>query len=108
MLQVPDGSFSRGVRKAGDLAELDKICAAFFGESELLLAQRYVPTVFDRRVGVVAGEPLHVCQYRMARNHWQIVDHRPDGRRIEGGFRTRALEDAPRGSSMRAYGQRGS
>jgi glutathione synthase/RimK-type ligase-like ATP-grasp enzyme len=36
-----------------------------------------------------------VCQYRMARGHWQIVKHRPDGSASEGGFRTFELDKAP-------------
>jgi glutathione synthase/RimK-type ligase-like ATP-grasp enzyme len=44
---------------------------------------------------VLAGEPLFVCQYRMARGHWQIVKHRPDGSAREGGFRTFELDKAP-------------
>lgn len=32
----------------------------------------------------------------MARGHWQIVKHRPDGTAREGGFKTFALEQTPR------------
>jgi glutathione synthase/RimK-type ligase-like ATP-grasp enzyme len=31
----------------------------------------------------------------MARGHWQIVKHRPDGSASEGGYRTFALDRAP-------------
>jgi len=31
----------------------------------------------------------------MARGHWQIVKHRPDGSAREGGFRTFDLDQAP-------------
>jgi glutathione synthase/RimK-type ligase-like ATP-grasp enzyme len=31
----------------------------------------------------------------MARGHWQIVKHRPDGSSREGGFRTFGLDQAP-------------
>ena len=46
-------------------------------------------------MGVLGGEPLFVCQYRMARGHWQIVKHRADGSAREGGFRTFDIEHAP-------------
>ena len=95
VLKIPDGSFSRGVKKANNLAELHAIASAFFQDSELLLVQRFMPTTYDWRVGVLGGEPLFVCQYLMARNHWQIVNHRADGSADEGGFKTYALEDAP-------------
>ena len=46
------------------------------------------------RVGVLDREPLFVCQYRMARGHWQIIKHGPNGAR-EGGLTTIALGEAP-------------
>ena len=44
-----------------------------------------MPTAFDWRVGVLGGKPLFVCQYMMAKKHWQIVKHRADGKPLEGG-----------------------
>src|SRR5712691_8687940 len=72
-----------------------KIPDELFEETDLLLAQKFLPTEFDWRVGVLSGEPLFVCQYRMARGHWQIVKHRADGSSREGGFRTFELDQAP-------------
>jgi len=43
---------------------------------------------------VLDGEPLFVCQYTMARGHWQIIKHGPNGAK-EGGYRTLAIPDAP-------------
>ncbi len=95
VLKVPDGSFSRGVKKAADMVQMRALADVFFRESELLLAQRFMPTTFDWRIGVLGGRALFACQYLMARNHWQIVNHRSDGRAIEGGFRTVAIAQAP-------------
>jgi glutathione synthase/RimK-type ligase-like ATP-grasp enzyme len=53
-----------------------------------------MPTKFDWRVGVLEGEPLFVCQYQMARGHWQIIKHGPNGAR-EGGSKTLPIRDAP-------------
>jgi glutathione synthase/RimK-type ligase-like ATP-grasp enzyme len=75
--------------------EFRRIADELFEETDLLLAQKFLPTEFDWRVGVLAGEPLFVCQYRMAPGHWQIVKYRPDGSSREGGFRTFELGDAP-------------
>ena len=77
-------------------AEFKRICDELFEETDLLLAQKFLPTDFDWRVGVLAGEPLFVCQYRMARGHWQVVKYRPDGSSHEGGFRAFDLDQAPR------------
>jgi glutathione synthase/RimK-type ligase-like ATP-grasp enzyme len=95
VLKVPDGSFSRGVIKVPDAAELRAVAARLLEESDLILAQEFVPTRFDWRVGVLGGEPLYVCQYFMSKNHWQILKHEADGRTVEGTFRTFAVEQAP-------------
>src|SRR5579862_5405587 len=96
VVKIPDGSFSRGVHKIESPAALKRICEELFEETDLLLAQKFLPTDFDWRVGVLAGEPLFVCQYRMARGHWQVVKYRPDGSSHEGGFRAFDLAQAPR------------
>jgi glutathione synthase/RimK-type ligase-like ATP-grasp enzyme len=95
VVKIPDGSFGRGVRKAADLDELKALTATFAKESDLLLAQKFVPTSYDWRIGVLDNQPLFACQYRMARGHWQIVNHRTDGKAVEGGFLTVGLSDAP-------------
>lgn len=95
VVKIPDGSFSRGVHKVSTADEFKRITDELFEETDLLLAQKFLPTEYDWRVGILAGEPLFVCQYRMARGHWQIVKHRADGSSREGGFRTFELERAP-------------
>ena len=95
VVKIPDGSFSRGVHLVNSLETFRRIADDLFEETDLLLAQKFLPTEFDWRVGVLSGEPLFVCQYRMARGHWQIVKHRPDGSSREGGFRTFDLDQAP-------------
>jgi glutathione synthase/RimK-type ligase-like ATP-grasp enzyme len=95
VVKIPDGSFSRGVHKITKFDEFKRITEELFEETDLLLAQRFMPTEFDWRVGVLSGEPLFVCQYRMARGHWQIVKHRADGSSREGGFKTFDIGQAP-------------
>ena len=95
VVKIPDGSFSRGVRKADNLEQLKLTLAEFFKETDVLLAQRFVPTTFDWRVGVLSGEPLFVCQYGMAKKHWQIVNHRADGTADEGAFKTFPIAKVP-------------
>ncbi|MGD9537650.1 MAG: RimK family protein [Alphaproteobacteria bacterium] len=95
VLKIPDGSFSRGVVKVENRAQLQKRASELLKESDLILAQPYLYTPFDWRVGVLRGEPLYVCQYMMSRGHWQIVKHGEGGRVEEGGASTFAVEDAP-------------
>ncbi|TVQ35791.1 MAG: RimK family alpha-L-glutamate ligase [Geminicoccaceae bacterium] len=95
VLKIPDGSFSRGVHKAETLADAARIAQDLLTSSDLILAQRFMPTTFDWRVGVLGGEPLFVSQYFMAKKHWQIVRHESGRRAREGGFRTLPVEAAP-------------
>jgi glutathione synthase/RimK-type ligase-like ATP-grasp enzyme len=95
VVKIPDGSFSRGVHKVSTVDEFKRIADELFEETDLLLAQKFLPTEYDWRVGVLSGQPLFVCQYRMARGHWQILKHRADGSSREGGHRTFGLDQAP-------------
>jgi hypothetical protein len=95
VLKVPDSSFSRGVSKVGSMAELRKLAGAWLAESEVLIAQAYMPTSFDWRIGVLGGKPLFAVQYLMAKKHWQIVKHDTGGKPLEGGFKPFTLAQVP-------------
>jgi glutathione synthase/RimK-type ligase-like ATP-grasp enzyme len=95
VLKVPDGAFSRGVFKAEDEADFERICKRLFTDSDLLLAQEYLYTEYDWRVGILNGQPLYVSQYFMSRNHWQIYRHDGDRTVGEGEAETLRVEDAP-------------
>jgi glutathione synthase/RimK-type ligase-like ATP-grasp enzyme len=94
VLKIPDGSFSRGIVKINDASEREKV-DDLFKQSAVLLAQEYLYTEFDWRIGVLHGKPLYACQYFMARNHWQIYDHSTP-RLDSGDFKTMPTYEAPR------------
>jgi glutathione synthase/RimK-type ligase-like ATP-grasp enzyme len=94
ILKQPDASFSRGVTKVESHETLRSTLAAFFGKSEIVIAQEWVPTAFDWRVGVLDGWPLYVCKYLMAPGHWQVVK-RERGRKLEGATIALAVGEAP-------------
>ncbi|WP_309227344.1 ATP-grasp domain-containing protein [Zooshikella harenae] len=75
VLKIPDGSFSRGVVKVTNATELQMHLKELFKQSALLLAQEYMYTPFDWRIGVLQGKPIYACKYFMARDHWQIYQH---------------------------------
>ena len=50
---------SKGVEKAEDQAELAEICKKLFRHSTLLLAQEFLYTEFDWRIGVLDNQPLY-------------------------------------------------
>ncbi len=95
VLKIPDGSFSRGIKKANSMQELKSLVHDFLEDSDLVIAQRFVPTDFDWRIGVLDRRPIFVCQYKMARGHWQIVNYKEDGKYTEGGFNSLSVAEAP-------------
>ncbi|CAL1240275.1 RimK family protein [Candidatus Methylocalor cossyra] len=95
VLKIPDGSFSRGVYKADSPRQYKALAEKLFKDSDLLLAQEFLYTQFDWRIGVLRGEALFACQYFMSRAHWQVVKHQASGRAVEGGYRTLPLEAVP-------------
>jgi len=94
ILKQPDGAFSRGVAKVETEQVLTSVLNAYFAMSELVVAQEWLPTEFDWRVGVLDQRPLYVCKYLMAPGHWQIVKREP-GRKLEGATIALAVGEAP-------------
>ncbi|MEY6434134.1 RimK family protein [Thioalkalicoccus limnaeus] len=95
VVKIPEGSFSRGVFKAADRTELQRIAARLFKESDLILAQEYLYTEFDWRIGILGRQPLYACKYFMTQSHWQIVRHDGQGHHEEGRFETVAIDQVP-------------
>src|SRR6185295_3240656 len=94
VLKLPDSGFGLDVLKIEAEDQLEAQAGRFFAISELLIAQEWLPTDFDWRVGVYDRRPLFVCKYFMAPGHWQIVKH--EGRRhIEGRTVTMSVGEAP-------------
>jgi glutathione synthase/RimK-type ligase-like ATP-grasp enzyme len=75
ILKQPDGAFSLGVVKVHSEQELIMKVNELLKESELILAQEYLPTEFDWRIAVLDRRPLFVCKYFMAPGHWQVIKH---------------------------------
>lgn len=95
VLKRPDSSFSLGVVKANNEQELKDHLAAFFARSELVVAQEFLPSQFDWRIGVLDGTPLHACRYHMVRGHWQIQVAEDTTKRRYGRVDTLGLEETP-------------
>ena len=81
VIKQPDSAFSFGVKKASSAEELEERLEELFKGSDFLIAQEYVPTAFDWRIGVLDKKPIFACKYFMARNHWQIYNWDGDGSR---------------------------
>lgn len=95
VLKIPDGSFSRGTHKADNQHQLEEIGRQMFRDSDVILAQEFVYTEFDWRIGILNRKPIFACQYFMTRKHWQVIKHSDKGRPVFGDSRTLLIEDAP-------------
>lgn len=95
ILKQPDSSFSQGVTRVDNRDQLKKGLDSLLARSELVIAQEYIPTDFDWRVGIIDRKPLYVCQYFMAPKHWQIIHNKPDGRFEVGRVKTIPVSEAP-------------
>ncbi|MDT8449923.1 MAG: RimK family protein [Wenzhouxiangellaceae bacterium] len=95
VLKQPDSAFSVGVVKVLEPADLEPAVRRLLKTSELIVAQEYLPTAFDWRVGIIDGRPLYVCRYHMARGHWQIINHADVRGAAEGNVDTLAVGEAP-------------
>ncbi|MDD1620051.1 MAG: RimK family protein, partial [Methylococcaceae bacterium] len=95
VIKIPDGSFSRGIVKVNNRQELDAKVAELFQQSALLLAQEFVYTDFDWRIGVFNNKALYACRYFMVKNHWQIYRHGAT-RTDSGSFATLPTFEVPR------------
>jgi len=95
VLKIPDGSFSRGVVKAENRDDLYRLSNDLFKTSDLILAQEFLYTPFDWRVGILNGNPLYVCQYFMPGKHWQIYHHSTGKKTKSGRFQTLSVAEAP-------------
>ena len=93
---MPDGSFSRSVKKAEDAAQFLEIAPQMLKESDVILAQEFMYTAFDWRIGVLDGKPLFAARYHMCKDHWQIIQHAENGQFQEGRVESLALDETPK------------
>jgi len=97
VLKRPDSAFSAGVSKANNVIELEAELRRMLTDSDLVIAQEFLPTTFDWRIGVLDQRPLYACKYHMARNHWQIIKHNDQGKKADyGAVETIPVELAPK------------
>lgn len=96
ILKQPDSAFSRGVKKVNDKDELQKELKSMLERSDLVIAQEFLYTAFDWRIGVLDQKPLFACKYYMADKHWQIVNCSEKGNNRYGKAETFSLKDVPR------------
>jgi glutathione synthase/RimK-type ligase-like ATP-grasp enzyme len=95
VLKIPDGSFSRGISRVDSVEALEDALGEYFKQSAVVLAQEYLYTEYDWRIGVLNKRPLFACQYFMSRGHWQIYHHKEGGKLESGNARTLSIQEVP-------------
>jgi glutathione synthase/RimK-type ligase-like ATP-grasp enzyme len=93
VLKAPSSSFSLYVDRVEMPEDFVRVGNHFLRRADRIVAQRFVRSGFDWRVGVLGGKPLYACQYTIPKRRWKILSYTSDGRTIEGGINTFALED---------------
>ncbi len=95
VIKIPDGAFSRGVTKAEDEKTVRAGLKDLFKQSALVLAQEYLYTDYDWRIGVLGGRAIYACKYMMVKGHWQIYQY-GESESESGGFETMPTYEVPR------------
>ena len=72
VLKEPSTSFSLRVEKVHTVPEFLKTGRRFIKLSDWIVAQKFIESNFDWRVGVLAGEPLYACQYIIPQETFKI------------------------------------
>jgi glutathione synthase/RimK-type ligase-like ATP-grasp enzyme len=96
VLKLPDSGFGLDVVKIESEDNLRKEAERFFKQSELLIAQEWLPSDFDWRVGVYDRRPLFVAKYFMAPGHWKVIRMDEDQQHVaEGETQAMTIGEAP-------------
>lgn len=95
VLKQPDSAFSLGVEKVNNREELNNSLKKLFHKSDLIIAQEFMYSDYDWRIGVLDQAPLFACKYYMAKDHWQIYDWKTENKEKWGKSDTLPLSEVP-------------
>ena len=71
VIKAPYTSFSRYVEKAACETSFREVAKRFFKKSDVLAIQKFTPTAFDWRIGVLGNDVLYVCKYMIPKGKWK-------------------------------------
>ena len=71
VIKAPYTSFSKYVEKVSCETSFREVAKRFFRRSDYIVVQKFMPSRFDWRVGVLNGEVLYVCKYMMPKGRWK-------------------------------------
>jgi glutathione synthase/RimK-type ligase-like ATP-grasp enzyme len=71
VIKAPYTSFSRYVEKAACETSFRDIAKRYFKKSDTIAIQKFVPTEFDWRIGVLNDQVLYTCKYMIPKGRWK-------------------------------------
>jgi glutathione synthase/RimK-type ligase-like ATP-grasp enzyme len=95
VFKLPDSGFGLDVLKIESQDQVREAAERFFKITELFVAQEWLPSEFDWRVGVYDGRPLFVAKYYMAPGHWKVNQVTEGEKLIEGRTEAMTIGEAP-------------
>lgn len=94
VLKAPNSSFSMYVERVSTPDEYMNVGKRFLRRADMIVAQKFIRSQFDWRVGVLAGEPLYICQYVIPKRRWKIMTYTHNGTAIHGDVRGLSVDKA--------------
>lgn len=96
VLKLPESSFSLGVFLVDSHEELQRKLPEMFARTDLVIAQEFLTSDYDWRIGLLDNTPLFACKYYMADNHWQIYNWQSSGsEEFSGKSETLSVKQVP-------------
>ena len=71
VIKAPYTSFSRYVEKAACETSFREIAKRYFKKSDTIAIQKFTPTQFDWRIGVLNDQVLYTCKYMIPKGRWK-------------------------------------
>jgi len=71
VIKAPYTSFSKYVEKAACETNFRDVAKRFFKKSDVIAVQKFAPTAFDWRIGVLNNDVLYVCKYMIPKGRWK-------------------------------------
>ena len=66
-----------------------------FRHSDMVIAQEFLYSEYDWRIGVLDNQPLFACKYYMAKDHWQIYNWQASKEDDAGDSETVPIDQVP-------------
>jgi glutathione synthase/RimK-type ligase-like ATP-grasp enzyme len=95
VLKLPESGFAQDAVKIEAEGQLQREAKRFFEISDLLVAQEWLPTGFNWRIGVYDRRPLFACKYFMAPGRSKVNKAAQGQQLIEGKTVALSIGEAP-------------